>query len=401
MKLAWFSNSPWAGTGYGAQTAEVLPRLKADGHELCVVSNYGLAGAVMDWQGIPVLPMGFEAYSNDLAGAHVANWIKGQGWGICLYDVWTIKGPLWNGVPLAAWVPVDHDPAPAEVANWFRIPGELRLPIAMSKFGKERLESAGLKDVMYAPHSVNTQLYTESGNNFREQLGIPKDVHLTVINGANKGVPSRKSFPEMLAAWSIFAKDRKDAWLYLHTDQNGLAGGIQLKRLLAAVQAPEDRIRFVPQYQYRSGIPTEEMPAVYRMGDVLLSTSRGEGFGVPVLESLAVGVPAIVSDWTAQPELLGAGWKVSGQPEWNEGMASWWLCPNIGEIVAALEESYAMKGDTKGSATMAAQAREFALGYDTDTVYARYWRPILTELESRLPKPAALNREQRRALKAK
>jgi hypothetical protein len=82
-------------------------------------------------------------------------------------------------------------------------------------------------------------------------------------------------------------------------------------------------------------------------------------------------------------------------------MASWWLCPNIGEIVAALGESYAMKGDTKGSATLSAQARKFALDYDTDTVYAKHWRPILAELESRLPKPAALNREQRRALKAK
>ncbi len=111
MKVAWFSNSPWAGTGYGVQTAEILPRLKADGHDVASVSNYGLAGAPLDWQGIPCLPMGYETYSNDIAGAHMANFVQGKGWGITLYDVWTMKGDLWDGFPIAAWVPTNARPS--------------------------------------------------------------------------------------------------------------------------------------------------------------------------------------------------------------------------------------------------------------------------------------------------
>lgn len=395
MRIAWFSNSPWAGTGYSVQTAEVLPRLKAAGHEVASVSNYGLAGAVLDWNGIPVLPMGYDAWSNDIGGAHVANWTQGKGWGVVLYDAWVIKGPLWNDTPLAFWVPVDHDPAPAEVVNTFRQGNAPRVAIAMSRFGEDRLKKAGLTDVLYAPHSVNTNMFTPDGPNFRAKFDIPEDAHLTIVNAANKGIPPRKSWPELFAAWAIFARKHPDAWLYLHTEQMGLAGGVNLPRLMSATGVPTDRVRIVPQYQYRAGIPTEEMPAIYRMGDAVLSPSRGEGFGVPVIEAQACGVPVIVSNWTAQPELVGAGWTVGGQPEWNEPMGSWFLCPNIGQIVEALEDSY----QAKGSAENKAKAREFALGYDTDKVFDEHWRPILANLEERLTPP--LNREQRRAQERK
>ncbi len=397
MKVAWFSNSPWAGTGYGVQTAEILPRLKADGHDVASVSNYGLAGAPLDWQGIPCLPMGYEAYSNDIAGAHMANFIQGKGWGITLYDVWTLKGDLWDGFPLAAWVPVDHDPAPPEVVAWFGKGKSPRVPIAMSKFGEDRLKKAGLTDVLYAPHSVDTKLFTPDGPDLRAEFGIPKDAHVTLVNSANKGVPTRKSFPELFAAWAIFARKHKDAFLFVHTEIAGLATGLNLPRLLLAVGAPMEQVKFIPQYQYRSGIPTSEMPKIYRMADLLAAPSRGEGFCVPLIEAQSCSVPVLVSKWTAQPELVGAGWQVGGQPEWNEWMQSWWLVPNIERIVESLEDSYAAKGDSERSAQLRADARSLALKYDSQTVYEAHWRPIMAELESRLT--PAQNRAQRRANK--
>jgi glycosyltransferase involved in cell wall biosynthesis len=395
MKIAWFSNSPWANTGYGVQTAEVLPRFKADGHEVASISNYGLAGAPLEWQGITCLPSGYETYSNDIAPSHISNWIENKGWGIVLYDVWTLKGQAWDEIPMAAWVPIDHDPVPPEVASYFTSSKAPRVAIAMSKFGKDRLEKAGVKDVLYAPHTVNTNLFTPDGPNMRKQFGIPEDVHVTMMNAANKGNPSRKSFPEMFAAWVMFAQKHEDAFLYLHTEIAGLANGLNLPRLLQHLKAPMDRIKIVPQYQYRAGIPLGEMPAVYRMADLLAAPSRGEGFCVPLVESQAVSVPVLVSSWSAQPELVGAGWKVGGQPEWNEYMQSWFLTPNVDEIVMALEESYRVKGDANETAKMRADARSLAEQYDTDKIYASHWRPVLADLESRM-KPAE-NRQQRRA----
>lgn len=394
MRIAWFSNSPWAGTGYGVQTAEVLPRLKEAGHEVASVSNYGLAGAPLDWQGIPCLPMGYDAWSNDIGGAHVANWVNGKGWGIILYDVWTIKGNMWDGVPLAAWVPVDHDPAPAAVADWFKYSNSKRVAIAMSRFGEDRLKKAGVPDVLYAPHTVNTNLFAPDGPNYRSKFNIPEDAFVVLVNAANKGVPPRKSWPEIFAAFSIFAAKHPDAWLYIHTEPYGLAGGVNLFRLMEATRAPKDRIVIAPQYQYRTGIPTEEMPSIYRMGDVFLSPSRGEGFGIGSIEAQAVGLPVIQSKWTAQTELVGAGWLVGGQPEWNEGMGSWFLAPSIDQIIQALDAAYEAK-QTGQEEELKAEARKFALGYDTDKVFKEHWLPVIDELQDRLAPP--LNRQQRRA----
>jgi glycosyltransferase involved in cell wall biosynthesis len=126
----------------------------------------------------------------------------------------------------------------------------------------------------------------------------------------------------MLLAWAQFAKKHDDAYLYIHTEAFGLAQGVRIERLLEAVKAPIDRVRIVPQFEYRQGISADVVAKLYSASDVLLMTSRGEGFGIPTIESQACATPVIVSNWTAQPELCGVGWKVDGQPEWDELLSS-------------------------------------------------------------------------------
>jgi glycosyltransferase involved in cell wall biosynthesis len=235
----------------------------------------------------------------------------------------------------------------------------------------------------------------------RKEMNVPDDAHLTMINSANKGTtPVRKCWAEMLLAWAQFAKKHDDAYLYIHTEAFGLAQGVRIERLLEAVKAPIDRVRIVPQFEYRQGISADVVAKLYSASDVLLMTSRGEGFGIPTIESQACATPVIVSNWTAQPELCGVGWKVDGQPEWDELQTGWWLVPNVQEITDALEQSYNLKQDTEKMATAKVQAVEFAKAYDTRTVFAEHWTPILSQLEQELrakKQPQPLNREQRRS----
>ena len=69
----------------------------------------------------------------------------------------------------------------------------------------------------------------------------------------------------------------------------------------------------------------------------------GEGFGLPVLEAQACGVPAIVTDFTAMSEVCGAGWKVGYDRVWTP-MRAWQAWPHVDEIVESLEECYALPG---------------------------------------------------------
>ena len=55
---------------------------------------------------------------------------------------------------VACWVPVDHEPVPPAVPEFFAATG--RVPIAMSRFGQEQLQAF---DPLYVPHGVDTDVY--------------------------------------------------------------------------------------------------------------------------------------------------------------------------------------------------------------------------------------------------
>ena len=409
MRIGWTSNAPWSPTGYGMQTQEIVNKLKGDGHAVAIMANYGLAGTTLEWNGVPVMQQGMDAYSNDLTPAQIAWWLAQDptvpGLGITLYDVWVYKSPQWDEIPIASWTPIDHSVVPIEVKQWFDRKGKGKYAIAMSKFGEYELGQAGIskENLFYAPHSANLNIFKPTDSEIRKDLNIPAEAHLTMINSANKGLtPIRKCWAEMLLAWSTFAQKHPDAYLYIHTDMFGLANGVKIERLLQAVNAPMDRVRVVPQFEFRQGLSSEVLAKLYSAADVLLMTSRGEGFGVPAIEAQACGTPIIVTNWTAQPELVGSGWKVNGQPEWDEMQTGWWMVPNVLEIAKSLEESYEMK-NTEDANKASDTAVAFSADYGTDVVYEKYWQPILKEIESRIVGGAnvALNREQRRAAKNK
>jgi glycosyltransferase involved in cell wall biosynthesis len=388
MRIGFTTNAPWSPTGYGVQASELVPKLVADGHNVALMANYGLAGTTLNWNGVTVFGQGMDAYSNDLTPAQIAFWLSQQpsepGIGLSLYDVWVYKSPQWDEIPMASWTPVDHKGVPDEVKSWFDRRGKGKWAIAMSQFGERELLEAGVdRDrLFYAPHSFNPQIFKPTPSAMRKDLNVPDEAHLTIINSANKGVtPIRKCWPEMLLAWSNFAKSHPDAYLLIWTEAFGLANGVNIDRVLKAVDAPMDRVRFVPQFEYRQGLNQEVVANAYSASDVLLMTSRGEGFGVPAIEAQACGIPVILTDWTAQTELVGSGWLVDGQKEWDPLQGGWWKVPNVKKIEDALVQSYELKSNKENKDKEKEKAIDFAANYATEKVYSKYWRPILKQLE--------------------
>ena len=396
------SNSPVAPTGYGQQTKQLVRRMLADGYPAAVAANYG-APTNMEIEGIQVLAEGLIKYANDSGPENIAMATSMGGFGITLMDVWVCMNDAYHTLPIVAWVPIDHDPVPPRVAEWC-IKGGNKMIVAMSKHGEQALLKAGVprERLRYIPHAIDTKVWSADGPTCRDVLRVPEDAHLTVITAMNKG--KRKSFPEMLKAWSLFAASYKDAYLYLHTDRFGHLDGINLIPVLKAVGAPEDRIRWVNSSQMRAGIAAETLASIMRSADVLLLASRGEGFGLPVAEAQMVGCPVVVTAHTAQPELVrDHGHIVEGQLEWDEMQESWWKIPNVEEIVRALDSNYS---DTKSGRVdrQALAAKMFE--YDADYVYTTKWQPLFADIASGKVKlgapaeqPVTLNRAQRRKQK--
>jgi glycosyltransferase involved in cell wall biosynthesis len=61
----------------------------------------------------------------------------------------------------------------------------------------------------------------------------------------------------------------------------------------------EDRVIFTGY------VPDEDLPAIYSVADLFVFPSLYEGFGLPVLEAMACGVPVICSNTSSLPEVAG------------------------------------------------------------------------------------------------
>ena len=399
-KIVMVSNAPTGTpTGYSQQTAQLALRAKAAGHDISISANHG-APVNMEWEGIKIHAEGLVKYSNDAAPENIALAAQSGGFGLTLFDTWVGVNEMWHVLPIVAWVPVDHDPVPPLVAAWC-LKGNNKHIVAMSKHGEQALLACGVprERLTYIPHAIDRSVFKAEGPTLRTELRVPQDAHLTMITAMNKG--KRKSYPEMLRGWTQFAKRHEDAYLYIHTDRFGHLDGINLIPLLKIMDAPAERIRWVNTAHMRGGIAPETVAALMRSADVLLATSRGEGFGLPVIEAQAVGTPVIVTNHTAQPELVRKyGHIVEGQLDYDDFQVAYYKIPWIKDIDDRLEMSWCAKRDNViDRAALAATMDE----YDADKVYAEKWEPLFRSIESgkiKLGAPAAepvpVNRAARR-----
>lgn len=379
-----FSNSPGQPTGYGVAAEALVQRLKRDGADVAAISNYGNEGVKTTFDTghgeVPVYPRGNDVYSNDTAILSHKHWRalneKQPDLIITLYDVWVFQGKGWDTLNVASWTPIDHNPVPPAVAAWSA--KENVTPLTMSIFGQKELQSKNI-DSIYIPHSIDTKVFSRknkiANQSIEEYMGFSKDRFVVGMNAANKsgGLLHRKAFGENLMAFSIFVKKHPDAILYIHTDPVS-PHGWNLMALGQTLGIPADNMAFVDPVSYRFGISQDDLAGIYSAMDVLLATSYGEGFGIPTVEAQACGVPVIVSDFAASPELVGDGWLVGGQPLYDNSQGAFFYIPSVPLIVKALEEAYE-RGKAKSD-----KAVEFARQYDHDSVWEKNWLPALKKL---------------------
>ena len=385
MRINWFSNAPWAPTGYGNQTKLFAPRIRDLGHQMSITAFYGLNGGVLQWNGIPTYPGGNHMYGQDVMYANANHFSSDLI--IALLDAWVLNmaGSKTAQIPLAAWYPVDSEPIPAPVERQAQ---QADYRIVFSRHAEQQTNMAGL-DCYYVPHGVDTEAFKPTPlAEARERIftdRVDPDVFLVGMVAANKGTPSRKALPENLQAFAQFHRKHPDSVLYLHTHkaEAGENGGVNLPEIIQYLGLrPGTDVVFVDQYAYHLGLPDEYMALMYSSLDVLLMATMGEGFGIPTVEAQACGCPVIVGDWTASGELCFSGWKIPKEQAagWWTPLAAYQYMPMVDGIVEALEKAY----QAKGKKHIRQDARTGAMEYDADSITKRYWKPVLEDIEKRI-----------------
>lgn len=373
MRILWWSNHPTAPTGYGTQTALWTKRMAAAGHEMVISSNYGGETRVHEWEGITVLPPGEDRYAQDSLARDIA--AMDPDLVITLYDAWVLRPEPLRDVLCASWLPVDHNPLPPMVKS--ALIDACTIPIAYSRYGEESLIANGF-DPGYVPHGIDTTVFQPRDKaEARRMLGFPADAFLVGMVAANKsGGYLRKGWDVAFESFAWLQRQHADAHLYVHSKPASKLG-IDLTVCASNYAIPGDSLTFLPAALHEYGITDERMSWIYSAFDVLLAPSLGEGFCLPVLEAQACGTPVIVTDFAATAELCGGGWKAAAHNLYDADQAADWGRPYDFEVRRCLHEAYEARNDT----TPGALAREFAVGYDANTVWQHYWVPMLGSLE--------------------
>jgi glycosyltransferase involved in cell wall biosynthesis len=361
-------------TGYGGQTALILPRLKALGHEIAVSATAGQDNHPGWWQGIPIYPCTTYAdVGEDVVRDHYAQFKADIV--ITLLCTWLLKYPqVWTDLRTIHMTPVDCDPMSWADAEVIQATGGT--PAAISRFG-ERMMRAGTEgrpkfDPLYLPHGIDTKCFTPAQDRDKMRTAMGYDGKFVVGLNFMNNDRWRKNIDQALRGFAKFHGEHPDSVLAIHAI-SALPEGICLPRL-AAHLGITSAISMSPQYEIVTGmIPPPLLADWYRPLDVLLDIGN-EGFGLTGLEAQACGTPVIRGDWSTGPDLVGPGWLVTGQGMWNEKHRATWGMAHVDSVAAQLEWAYEQAADRR------ADARAFAVGHDIGTVVREHWEPVLDGL---------------------
>jgi len=141
-------------------------------------------------------------------------------------------------------------------------------------------------------------------------LGIPEDCVLYINWEVNQ---HRKRLDALLRCWKAFKPESKNAKLLLYTDWNMEHKlGWNIEDLIEQYNVPRDTIYSptdlfkIPKY-WEVSETSDELRRVARLGDIYISTTSGEGFGKCALEALSLGMPVIITNYSACPEVCVKG----------------------------------------------------------------------------------------------
>ena len=146
-----------------------------------------------------------------------------------------------------------------------------------------------------------------------EELGLGVPFFLFV--GA---LDFRKNIPLLLEAFSLYRAKGGKANLVLVGNQDP-GNPTYFPPLEPLLEKSKDRKYIV----WLRNVTDELLPGIYAKALALVFPSMAEGFGYPLVEAMASGIPVIASKTTCLPEIAGgAAWLVELTPEdWAHAMA--------------------------------------------------------------------------------
>ncbi len=365
MKFIWLSVAGWAPTGYGLVTRQIVPRIQREGHEVTVATKHFHTGLVT-WEGIPTIPGMDMGILNRMVDKGEVDYI------ISLLDNHALPDIPKKWI---SYTPFDTQKIPESISKTLVHP---ELIIALTRHGQKEIEGLGYK-CWYAPHGVDLDVFypdAQKRQEGRENLEWQDNFIIGSV-GVNYH-DDRKNFVNLVLAFKWFHEKHEEARLFLSTNPVDVEGDkylplvIQRLGLNQLVKWPH------PDKYYTGQVGEKTMANRYRQLDLFCMPTKGEGFGLPLLEAQACGVPVVTTGASTGPELCPTQYLIPVKDdEWQWFNKEW--RPNVSaqSILEVMEKAY----NDPGRESVGLNGQSYVTLYDWDTVFEKYWKPILKEIE--------------------
>lgn len=398
-RILWAGIGPGHATGYGLMTREFTRRFTALGHEV-VIALFGEQDTTTDgkrnprgtlnhpdhagikvtglWEGMTCIgPMGTRHSTAKDPDSEFRLPPRGVVWDafgghdpdlvIVLKDAWVLTPSDYRDYNTAVWLVFDTEPLGVPDRRFFERSGARA--VCASTAGQRMAAAAGLTEPLYVPHGIDTDLWCPGDREAaRGLLGLPGEAFIAGVCAQNVG--PRKAWGEQLAAFAAFRWNHPDSLLLIHAAPEH-PEGINLRELVT-FHGLDGAVKFGAH----TAMDDAQMVNWFRSLDVLMAASYGEGFGLPIVQAQACGIPVIGTRCSAVTEKIpaGTGWLVKGQKWWNPHHQADWTIPSTEGITRALYRA------GRRAHWPAAKIREHAMAYDADHVTKEHWVPVLDHL---------------------
>jgi len=297
MKIAVISDLDFRGSGYMNITLPLCEGLSQEGHDIKAV---GLAYKREEhWFNFSILPADNFQEMMAIVKNLEAQW---------KFDVLIVAIDItWHEQVLSnlqdrtfkyvGIMPIEADPL---CLSWAMILMQMDKVFIISEFGSEEAQKQGIE----AEHilvGIDSEKWkfrnTEDRVSGRGIFGFEEDDFVVLTVADNQ---ERKNLSKGMEIFAEFSKSHENVKYVLVTREH-LHVGWKLQDYAQELDI-QDKMVILER-----GMPQKKLWSIYAMADVFLLPSKAEGLGLPILESMAVGIPVIGTNCTAIRELICQG----------------------------------------------------------------------------------------------
>jgi len=343
MKIAMIGESLGVPSGFGVQSRMIAEGLAKRKHEVVVI-------------GTPSVPLKDPVDNlteirceqiNDLEAVdRILHRIKPDAV-ICFYYMgmcahWSKLSSAPPNCPMYFWMPWEASSPEHDLDLLLKTIPEDHI-VHLTKYGQQLWEGV-FQSKNIIPHGVDLSIFKPRNvsqsalrREWAEKLRFPLFEDSLIVLNVDRNVWHKRWDATFDFIRRLQETESRTVQLIAHTrihekGEHGHPKGYNLPKL-EALYGLTGKVCYT-HFEWATGLDRQTLAKLYRVADLRISTSMGEGFGVPTIEAMGIGLPQIVNKQTTMPDILGEDCPYMVEPAFTQEQSGHlWQVPDVMAMV--------------------------------------------------------------------